>query len=138
MTADIDRANARVAEMERRNVRTSLLAYAVLNFNLSQEKLRAEIEAVRIGSESAARFVQVCSVAWTDSDCQSDLAYNRSSPRSATCKPRHQDYYAISRYKTKKAKESDATPERRPQNKSKLQPVRSVNACMLTATCSQQ
>lgn len=38
ITEDLERANSRVAEVERRN-----------------EKLRAEIEAVRSGSESAAK-----------------------------------------------------------------------------------
>ena len=38
ITADLERANSRVAEVERRN-----------------EKLRAEIEAVRSGSESTER-----------------------------------------------------------------------------------
>jgi len=38
VTEDLERANSRVAEVERRN-----------------EKLRAEIEAVRSGSESAGR-----------------------------------------------------------------------------------
>lgn len=38
VTQDLERANSRVAEVERRN-----------------EKLRAEIEAVRSGSESTAR-----------------------------------------------------------------------------------
>lgn len=40
ITEDLERANSRVAEVERRN-----------------EKLRAEIEAVRSGSESAAQYV---------------------------------------------------------------------------------
>jgi homeobox protein cut-like len=40
VTEDLERSNARVAEVERRN-----------------EKLRAEIEAVRSGSESTARYV---------------------------------------------------------------------------------
>lgn len=40
LTADLERANSRVAEVERRN-----------------EKLRAEIEAVRSGSESAEKWV---------------------------------------------------------------------------------
>lgn len=40
ITEDLERANSRVTEVERRN-----------------EKLRAEIEAVRSGSESAGRYV---------------------------------------------------------------------------------
>lgn len=41
LTADLERANSRVVEVERRN-----------------EKLRAEIEAVRSGSESTERYIR--------------------------------------------------------------------------------
>lgn len=56
IVADLERANSRVAAVERRNVRFVLHSDVSLTSCL-QEILRAEIEAVRSGNDSSNRYV---------------------------------------------------------------------------------
>ena len=54
IVADLDRANSRVATVERRNVRLAGHSKMLAKGNL-QEILRAEIETMRSGSEASDR-----------------------------------------------------------------------------------
>lgn len=58
LLADVERANARVSEMERRNVSPVLSVtsrHLTYNTWVLQEKLRAEVEAAKSGSEDQER-----------------------------------------------------------------------------------
>lgn len=57
--ADLERANMRVATVERRNVGLSICLECIKMTTSNQELLRAEIESIRTGSEASDRYLTI-------------------------------------------------------------------------------
>lgn len=60
MVADLERANSRVATVERRNVCLIRRLESLQCLNSVQEILRAEIESLRSGNDSSDRYDYDC------------------------------------------------------------------------------
>lgn len=59
VTADLERANSRVAAVERRNVSGQACVTNLSAYRIIQELLRAEIETVRSGNEASTKYVRI-------------------------------------------------------------------------------